>query len=257
MNFFDAIILGIVEGLTEFLPVSSTGHLILAAELLKLPETEFLKTFQVAIQLGAILAVVALYFRKLFLEWEIMKRIAVALLPALGIGFLFYASIRKLFESQMTVVAALFIGGIIIILFEVFRKDKEGTIEDLATLPYRKAFWIGAFQAASVIPGVSRAAATILGGLWLGMKRTAIVEFSFLLAVPTMVAAATLDLVKNASLFSVADFHLLFVGFLVSFLVALAAIKFLLRFVETHTFIAFGAYRIALSILFFFFVLSA
>lgn len=256
MNFFDAIILGIVEGLTEFLPVSSTGHLILAAELLKLSETEFLKTFQVAIQLGAILAVVALYFRKLFLEWEIMKRIAVALLPALGIGFLFYASIRKLFESQMTVVAALFIGGIIIILFEVFRKDKEGTIEDLATLPYRKAFWIGAFQAASVIPGVSRAAATILGGLWLGMKRTAIVEFSFLLAVPTMMAATTLDLVKHASFFSVADFHLLFVGFLVSFLVALAAIKFLLRFVETHTFIAFGAYRIALSILFFFFVLS-
>lgn len=256
MNFFDAIILGIVEGLTEFLPVSSTGHLILASEFLQLPETEFLKTFQVAIQLGAILAVVALYFRKLFLEWEIMKRIAVALLPALGIGFLFYASIRRLFESEMTVVAALFIGGIIIILFEVLRKDKEGTIEDLATLPYRKAFYIGAFQAISVIPGVSRAGATILGGLLLGMKRTAIVEFSFLLAVPTMAAATGLELLKNASLFSTADFHLLLVGFVVSFLVALAAITFLLRFVKTHTFISFGIYRIALALLFFFFVLS-
>lgn len=257
MDFFDAIILGIVEGLTEFLPISSTGHLILVSELLRLPETDFLKTFQVAIQLGAILAVVVLYFRKLFLDWEIMKRIAVALVPALGIGFLFYASIRKLFESQATVVAALFIGGIVIILFEVFRKGKEGTITDLAKLPYGKAFSIGAFQALSVIPGVSRAAATILGGLMLGMKRTAIVEFSFLLAVPTMAAATVLDLAKNASLFSSADFHLLLVGFAVSFLVAIAAIKFLLRFVQSHTFIAFGAYRIAVAVLFFFFVLSA
>lgn len=255
MDIFDAIILGIVEGLTEFLPISSTGHLVLAAELLRLPETEFLKTFQIAIQLGAILAVVALYFRKLFLDREIMKRIAVALLPALGIGFLFYASIRRLFESQMTVVAALFIGGVIIIFFEVLRKGKEGAIEDLATLPYRKAFIIGAFQAISVIPGVSRAAATILGGLWLGMKRTAIVEFSFLLAVPTMVAATALDLVKNASSFSSADFHLLFVGFLVSFLVAIAAIKFLLRFVQTHTFVSFGVYRIIVAALFFLFIL--
>ena len=256
MDFFDAIILGIVEGLTEFLPVSSTGHLILASKFLHLPETEFLKTFQIAIQLGAILAVVALYFRKLFLEWEIMKRIAVALLPALGIGFLFYASIRRLFESEMTVVAALFIGGIIIVLFEVFHKDKEGSFEDLATLPYRTTFFIGAFQAVSVIPGVSRAAATILGGLWLGMKRTAIVEFSFLLAVPTMAAATGLDLLKHASLFSTADFHLLLVGFVVSFLVALVAIKFLLRFVKTHTFTSFGIYRMVVALLFFFFVLS-
>lgn len=255
MNFIDAIILGIVEGLTEFLPVSSTGHLILASRLLHLPETDFLKTFQIAIQLGAILAVVVLYFRKLFLEWEIMKRIAVALLPALGIGFLFYASIRTLFESEMTVVAMLFFGGVAIILFEVFHKNKEGMIEDLATLPYRTAFSIGAFQAISVIPGVSRAAATILGGLWLGMKRTAIVEFSFLLAVPTMVAATTLDLVKHASLFSQADFHLLAIGFIVSFAVALVAIKFLLRFVESHTFIAFGVYRIVIAFLFFFLVL--
>lgn len=255
MDFFDALILGIVEGLTEFLPVSSTGHLILASELLHLPETEFLKTFQVAIQLGAILAVVVLYFRKLFLDREIMKRIVVALLPALGIGFLFYASIRRLFESELTVVVSLFVGGVIIILFETLRKDKEGSLENLATIPYRTAFLIGAFQAIAVIPGVSRAGATILGGLWLGMKRTAIVEFSFLLAVPTMAAATALDLVKNASLFSAADFHLLSVGFSVSFLVALAAIKLLLRFVQTHTFISFGVYRIIAAALFFLLVL--
>ena len=156
----------------------------------------------------------------------------------------------------MTVVAALFIGGIIIVLFEVFHKDKEGSFEDLATLPYRTAFFIGAFQAVSVIPGVSRAAATILGGLWLGMKRTAIVEFSFLLAVPTMAAATGLDLLKHASLFSTADFHLLLVGFVVSFLVALVAIKFLIRFVKTHTFTSFGIYRMVVALLFFFFVLS-
>ena len=255
MDFIDAIILGVVEGLTEFLPVSSTGHLILVSRLLSLPETDFLKTFQIAIQLGAILAIVVLYFRKLFLEWEMMKRIAVALVPALGIGFLFYASIRKLFESELTVVAMLFVGGVVIILFEIFHKNKEGVIKDLATLPYRTAFSIGAFQALSVIPGVSRAAATILGGLWLGLTRTAIVEFSFLLAVPTMAAATTLDLVKHASIFSREDFHLLAIGFLVSFAVALGAVKFLLRFVESHTFIAFGAYRIVIAFLFFLLVL--
>lgn len=255
MDFIDAIALGVVEGLTEFLPVSSTGHLILVSRLLDLPDTDFLKTFQIAIQLGAILAVVVLYFRRLFLEWEMMKRIAVALLPALGIGFLFYASIRKLFESEITVVVMLFIGGVAIILFEIFHKNKEGMTQDLAVLPYRTAFSIGAFQALAVIPGVSRAAATILGGLWLGLTRTAIVEFSFLLAVPTMIAATALDLVKHASLFSRADFHLLAIGFAVSFAVALAAVKFFLRFVESHTFIAFGVYRIVIALLFFWLVL--
>ncbi len=255
MDIFQAIILGIVEGITEFLPISSTGHLILVSELLHIPQSEFLKTFQIVIQLGAILAVVVLYWRKLFLEWEIMKRILVALIPALGIGFLFYASIRRLLASDMTVVVALGIGGIIIVAFEYFRKGKDGTRENLSTLPYRTAFSIGLFQALSVIPGVSRAGATILGGLALGMKRKAIVEFSFLLAAPTMVAATTLDLLKHGSLFSSNDFHLLGIGLVVSFLVAIVAIKFLLRFVESHSFIAFGVYRIIVAGLFFLFVL--
>lgn len=255
MDFLQAVILGIVEGVTEFLPISSTGHLVLAADLLQLPKTEFLKTFEVTIQFGAILAVILLYWKKLFLDREIMKRVLVALLPALSVGYVFYATIRTLLGSEETVVIALFVGGVIIVLFELFRKDKEGTVGDIVTLPYKTAFCIGLFQAVSVIPGVSRAGATILGGMFLGMKRKAIVEFSFLLAVPTMIAATTLDIAKNASFFSLADAHLLFIGTATSFLVALVAIRFLLRFVETHTFIAFGVYRMALALLFFFFVL--
>ena len=255
MSFLDAIILGVVEGITEFLPVSSTGHLILASQLLKLPATEFLKTFEVSIQMGAILAVVALYWRKLLFDGEIIKRIIVALLPALGIGFLFYASIRELLASSLTVVVALFLGGLVLILFELFRKGKEGALTDLATLPYKTVFFIGTFQALSVIPGVSRAGATILGGLLLGMKRTAIVEFSFLLAVPTMIAATTLELWKNAATFSLGDMHLFLTGFATSFVVAIFAVKFFLRFVESHTFIPFGIYRILVAVLFFIFVL--
>ena len=255
MDFLHAIILGIVEGVTEFLPVSSTGHMILVSELLHIPDTEFLKTFEITIQLGAILAVVVLYWRKLLLDWEMMNRILVALLPVLGVGFLFYSLIRRLLGSGMTVVVALFIGGILIILFELLRKEKEDALEDLSALSYQKAFFIGLFQAISVIPGVSRSGATILGGMFLGMKRKAIVEFSFLLAVPTMVAATTLDMIKNTALFEGVNTLFFLTGFFVSFLVAIFAIKFLLRFVETHTFILFGVYRMVVALLFFLFVI--
>jgi len=149
---------------------------------------------------------------------------------------------------------ALFVGGVILVLYELFHKEKEARA-DLESMTYRAAFFIGLFQALSVVPGVSRAGATILGGLLLGFKRTAIVEFSFLLAVPTMVAATSLDLFKHASLFSGSDFPLLFVGFATAFFVAITAVKFLLRYVETHTFLAFGIYRIVVAGLFFVFVL--
>lgn len=254
MDFFQAIILGVVEGLTEFLPISSTGHMILVSDLFHIPQTDFLKSFEVIIQLGAILAVVILYWRKLFLEWEIMKRIMVALVPALGVGYLFYASIRAMLGSETVVLWSLLIGGIIIILIEYFQKEKEVKIDDVAQISYKTAFFIGLFQAVSVIPGVSRAGATIMGGLLLGMKRTTIVEFSFLLAAPTMVAATTLDLVKNGPTFSESEFGLLAVGLVVSFLVAIAAIKLFLRFVGSHTFIPFGVYRIVLAGLFLWFI---
>ncbi len=254
MSSLDAIFLGIVEGLTEFLPISSTGHLILTSQLLGLAETDFLKSFEVVIQLGAILAVVTLYWRKLFFDWPIMLRIAVALLPALGVGYLFYATIRSMLDSQLTVVLALFFGGVILILFERYRKVPAvtGTLE---TLTYRQAGIIGLAQALSVVPGVSRAGATIVGGLLTGLSRPASVEFSFLLGVPTMVAATTLDLAENYQTFSWDDVQSLSLGLIMSFLVALIAIKFLLRFVETHSFTAFGVYRIIAAVFFYFFIL--
>lgn len=255
MNFIDAVVLGIVEGLSEFLPVSSTGHLILAAKLLELEQSGFLPSFEVVIQLGAILAVIVLYWRKLFLDTAIMKRIAVALLPAVAIGGIFYSSIKALFASEMTVVAALFVGGVLIILFELLHKERAGAEEDLSILSYRTAFLVGVFQTLSVVPGVSRAGATILGGLALGMKRRATVEFSFLLAVPTMIAATTIDLWKNGASFASSEWGVLSVGFVTAFLVAILAVRFFLRFVETNTFIAFGIYRILIAVLFFPFVL--
>ncbi len=255
MNYLDASILGIVEGLTEFLPISSTGHMILAAELLRIPDSAFLKSFEIIIQLGAILAVVVLYWRTLFTKWETMKRIAVAFVPTGIIALLFYKHVKALLGPPSVVVASLFIGGIILILFEKWHTEPEEVNDDFSMMPYSTAVKIGLFQALSIIPGVSRSGATIVGGMLLGMRREAIVEFSFLLAVPTMVVATGYDLWKNASSFSLGDAHLLLVGFVVSFVVALAAIRFLLAFVRSHSFASFGVYRIVVAVLFFLFVL--
>lgn len=255
MSHIDAIILGVVEGVTEFFPISSTGHLILVSSLLQLPETDFLKTFQIAIQLGAILAIVVLYWKRLLFDRELFKKILVALTPSLVVGFFLYSFIRGLFDSLLVVVGALFVGGIIIIVFERMYKHQGEARVALSTLSYKKALGIGLFQVFSVIPGVSRAGATILGGLALGLERKAIVEFSFLLAVPTMLAATTLDLWKYGASFSQADVWLLLTGFVTAFFVAIVAVKFLLKFIETNTFVVFGIYRIILAIIFFFFFL--
>ncbi len=249
MNVFEAALLGIVEGLTEFLPISSTGHLVLTAHLLGIANSDFLKSFEIVIQLGAILAVVVLYWRKLFFDRALMQHIIVALLPALGIGFLFYAFIRSLLASPWTVVITLFLGGIVLIIFERYRTEPINPVT-VESISYPQAFFIGLTQALSVIPGVSRAGATIIGGLAIGLSRSAAVEFSFLLGVPTMVAATTLDIIKHQATFSTADIQSLAIGFGVSFLVALMAIKFLLRFVKTHSFIAFGVYRILVALFF-------
>jgi undecaprenyl-diphosphatase len=255
MNFFEAIILGIVEGLTEFLPISSTGHLILTAHILDLPTTEFLSTFEVVIQLGAILAVVVLYFERLLRDWEMNKRLLVGLIPALVVGGVFYPFIKSLFASPMTVAVSLILGGFAIIAIEYFQQKKTKSITDLNQISYRTAFFVGLFQALAVIPGVSRAGATIMGGLLLGMERTVIVEFSFLLAVPTMLAASSKDLYESFGLLSSNDFGVLSVGFITAFVVAMMSIKFLIRFVQTHTFIPFGIYRIIAGVLFLLFVL--
>ncbi|MEI7749641.1 MAG: undecaprenyl-diphosphate phosphatase [Candidatus Moraniibacteriota bacterium] len=257
MTFIHAIILGIVEGLTEFLPVSSTGHLILASDVLGITQTSFVKSFEIVIQLGAILAVVVLYFRRLLTDWETLKRLVVAFLPTAFVGLVLYRFIKSLFESPLTIVATLFLGGVIIILFERWLKNRKPADEALtgATLTYKQAFLIGVAQSVAVIPGVSRSGATIIGGLSLGLSRTAITEFSFLLAVPTMMAASGYDLLKSAGTFSSADLPVLGIGFVISFIVALIAVKSFLSFVKTHSFTGFGIYRIIAAVVFYVFLL--
>jgi undecaprenyl-diphosphatase len=254
MNILDATLLGALEGVTEFLPISSTGHLILASALLNLTQTDFLKSFEIAVQLGAIASVVVLYY-KLFLNIEILKKLFIAFLPTGVIGLLLYKVLKTyLLGNEYIVLATLFVGGIVLIAFELWYKEPADPAGQPQSLTYQHAFALGLFQSIAVIPGVSRSAAVIVGGLWLGFPRRMIVEFSFLLAVPTMLAATGLDLVKSASGFSAGDFWLLAVGFIVAFLVAIVSIKFLLRFIKTHTFVPFGVYRIVAAILFFVFV---
>jgi undecaprenyl-diphosphatase len=253
MQIIHAVILGIVEGISEFLPISSTGHLILTSKLLSLKETEFLKTFEISIQLGAILSVVVLYWRKLLVEHEVIKKVLFAFLPTAIIGLIFYKIIKTyLLGNSLVVVWALFLGGLFLIIFELIYKKKKNktTIDKLEDISYKQSFLIGLSQSVAMIPGVSRSAATILGGLALGLSRTTIIEFSFLLAVPTMAAATGLDLLKTASSFSLNDVYLLTVGFVISFIVALFSIKFLLNFVKKYSFIGFGVYRIVIAIVF-------
>jgi undecaprenyl-diphosphatase len=252
MNWLQTVILGIVEGMTEFLPVSSTGHLILASRLLDIGESDFLASFNIAIQLGAILAVVLLYGKSLLSDAKIFRRVAAAFMPTAIIGFVLYKFIKQvLLHSEMVVVWALALGGAILVAFELFYKEKDHSTGEIAGLSYPQAVAIGVFQSLAMIPGVSRSAATIVGGLALGLKRKTIVEFSFLLAIPTMAAAAGWDLFKSASAFSMDQLGILALGFVVSFLVALASVKFLLYFIKNHNFVAFGVYRILAAGLFF------
>ncbi len=254
MDFLRAVIFGIVEGITEFLPISSTGHLILTARMLAIPQTEFLKSFEIAIQLGAILSVVVLYWRTLIINFAVLKRVMVAFIPTAVLGLVFYKVMKKFLLGNSTVVLwALFLGGIFLIVFELMYREKEDASRELCDISYKNSFLIGIFQSIAMIPGVSRSAATIIGGLSLGLRRKTIVEFSFLLAIPTMLAATGLDLVKSAVVFTPQEFVFLSVGFLTSFIVALLSIKFLLYFIKTHNFISFGVYRIVLVLLFWFF----
>ena len=253
MTIVHALLLGIIEGITEFLPVSSTGHLILAARFLDVPSTEFLKSFEIAIQAGAILAVVWLYRRTLFRDWAGLKRVFAAFLPTAVVGFLLYKVIRRtLLGNETIVLASLLLGGIALIVFELFHREKADATDPIAQIPYWKAVLIGLCQSAAVVPGISRAAATIVGGLALGLKRKSIVEFSFLLAIPTMLAATGLDLLKSSASFSGDQFILLAVGFATAFIVAGLSMRFLLYYIGRYNFIAFGVYRIFVALLFWF-----
>ncbi len=229
---------------------------MLTAQLLGLSQTEFLKTFEIVIQFGAILSVVVLYWKTLLVNFEALKRVILAFLPTAALGLLFYKIIKQyLMKSNQVVLWSMFIGGICLIVFEILHKEKDDAVDDISNIPYRSALMIGLFQSIAMIPGVSRSAATIVGGLILGLRRKTIVEFSFLLAVPTMLAATALDLMKNASQFSMAQINFLSIGFIVSFIFALLSVKFLLNYIKHHTFISFGIYRIILAVSFWFFII--
>jgi undecaprenyl-diphosphatase len=244
MSLLHALILGIVEGITEFLPISSTAHLILASRLLAL-DSEFVKSFEIIIQFGAILSVVVLYWEK-FWHWDVLKKLVVAVIPTGVIGLTVYKAVKGYLLGNITVVLlSLLIGGIALIVFERFRASTEGDV-DFSEITYRKAFLIGLFQAIAVIPGVSRSAATIVGGSLIGISKRTIVEFSFMLAVPTMLAATGLELVKGRAALA-GHYGVLGVGFVVSFITAIIAIKTFLGYIKRHDFSVFGWYRVVLA----------
>ena len=256
MESIYAVIMGIVEGITEFLPISSTGHLILASDILKLAQTNFVKDFEIIIQLGAILAIVVLYWNSLFRSSMVWKRIIIAFIPTGIIGLLLFKFIKNYLLGNLYItLIALFAGGLALIILEMLYKEKEhhaGKIEEISD---KNAFLIGVSQSLAIIPGISRSAATIVGALFLGTKRKTAAEFSFILAVPTMLAATGLDLVKSNFSYSVNEWIMLAIGFFGSFIVALITVKWFIKYVQTHSFISFGIYRIILSILFYLIVL--
>ena len=265
MNFLETIkiiILGIVEGITEWLPVSSTGHMILLDEFIKLNITaEFKEMFFVVIQLGAIMAVVLLFFHKLnpfspkkdSLEkrntWILWFKVIVAILPAGIIGVLFDDWINEKFYNYKTVAVTLILYGIFFILIENRNKNKIAKIDTLNKLDYKTAFLIGAFQVLSLIPGTSRSGATIVGAMLLGTSRYIAAEFTFFLAIPVMFGASFIKLLKFGFAFTGAEFYMLSLGTIVSFIVSIVTIKFLMSYIKKNDFKAFGYYRIILGLI--------
>ena len=239
------------------MPISSTGHLILAADILKIAQTSFVKDFEIIIQLGAILAIVVLYWNSLFKSIDVWKRIIVAFIPTGIIGLLLFKIVKNYLLGNLYVtLISLFVGGIILIILELIYKEKEHHLEDISKMSFPKAFAIGLFQSIAVIPGVSRSAATIVGGLFLGTKRKAAAEFSFILAVPTMLAATGLDLVKTKFNYTPMEWFIMALGFFGAFIVALISVKLFLKYVQRNNFIIFGVYRIIASILFYLIVIK-
>ena len=249
MDWIQAVILGVVEGVTEFLPVSSTGHMIIFSRFLHLPQSEFLKTFEIAIQLGAMLAVCSQYWRIFLLDWEIGTRVLAAFFPTAIIGFVLYTAVKHYFLGNVQVVAlSLLVGGVVLIVFELTYGKKPGKIIKLEDISFRQAIIIGTFQALAVVPGVSRSAATILTGLMLGINRQTIVEFSFLLAVPTIFSAVVLDVLKSCAEVSLGQWGLMAIGLMTSFIISWGTVQFLLSYIKKHDFIPFGVYRVIFAL---------
>lgn len=244
MSLSEVLFLALIEGITEFLPVSSTAHLMLAAKLLSLNETEFLKTFEIVIQGGAVSAVLFLYLKKLFSQPELIKKILVGFLPSGILGLIFYSWFRFFLTQLELALVMLFLGGVILIVFEKFFVGREKT-----EISLRDAFLIGLAQSLAMIPGVSRALVTFITARGLGYSRKTAVEFSFLLALPTLLAATAWDVFRHFSWLSLAEGQKLGLGFGLAFLSALISVKFLLRLTERTNFINFGLYRIGLALL--------
>lgn len=250
MSIFNAIILAIIEGLTEFLPISSTGHMILASSAMGIHEDEFVKTFEICIQLGAILAIALMYMQRFFKSIDIYLKLLVAFLPTAIIGFLAYDIIKHYLFNAIVVSVSLIIGGIILIWIDSYIKSKESEVADLDQIPYKNAFKIGLFQCLSMIPGTSRAAATIVGGVLNKLDKRQATEFSFLLAIPTMFAATGYDLLKTPIDFTSEQWKLLIIGLIIAGISAWVAVKIFLNIVDKYGFKPFGYYRIALGIIY-------
>jgi len=245
MTVYQAILLAVIEGLTEFLPVSSTGHMILGSSLMGIQTDDFVKLFTVAIQLGAILSVIVLYFKRFFQTIGFYFKLLVAFLPAVFFGLLLSDKIDQLLESPMGVAIALLLGGVILLFVDKWFKN--GDIDHTDDISYSTALKIGLFQCISMIPGVSRSASTIVGGMSQKLSRKTAAEFSFFLAVPTMFGATAkklFDFYQDGFVINQEQVKLLLIGNIVAFIVAMLAIRYFITFLQTRGFMIFGWYRI-------------
>ena len=250
MGIFEAIILAIIEGLTEFLPVSSTGHMILASSVMKIHDDEFVKTFEIVIQLGAIFAIAIMYIKRFLQGISIYLKLMVAFLPTAIVGFLAYGFIKTYLFNPVVVSISLIVGGVVLIWIDKKVVSKETEVDDLKDIPYKNAFYIGLMQCLSMIPGTSRAAATIIGGVFNKLNKKQATEFSFLLAVPTMFAATGYDLLKSPIQLDQQKIILLILGLVFAFVSAWIAVKIFLKLVENYGFTYFGYYRIVIGVIF-------
>jgi len=250
MTLFQSILIAVVEGLTEFLPISSTGHMILASTAMGIHEEEFVKTFEVFIQLGAILAIALMYIKRFFRNLTIYFKLITAFLPTAVVGLLAYDYIKAYLFNPIVVSVSLILGGVILLLIDKKVTAQSSSMMEVEAISYKNAFFIGLCQCLSMVPGTSRAAATIIGGVFNGLDKKQATEFSFLLAVPTMLAAGGYDLLKVDLAFTSEQLMLLGIGFVVAFASAWGAVKLFLTYVSSHGFTSFGWYRIALGVLF-------
>lgn len=256
MTYFEALIIAIIEGLTEFLPISSTGHMILASSLMDLDDPRFAETFEIVIQLGAILAVLFLYIKRFFVSITIYLKLLVAFLPTGIIGLLAYKTIKTYLFNPYVVSVSLIVGGVVLLFLDKWSAKKESEYKEIEDISYVNALKIGLIQCVSMVPGVSRSAATIFGGIFSGFNRQQAAEFSFLLAIPTMFAASGYDLLKEKDNIHGHDITILLFGALIAFIVAFIAVKAFVTFLNKYGFKHFGYYRIILGVLFLTYALS-